>query len=247
MSASRSAQAFLAGEIDRGLTAHARQHEFFPRRENLTVAHDEDVGAHPFAEVAVDIEQHRPGFRIDALHFLIGDDEVEIVVRLGARRQRIRRRAAVRRDHDLDAVLEQLGALGERQRIAFEHHVRPVVIDVVARRFLDAAADALPDPVIVVRPKQVPVALEQLFGQRAHLVRPEARIDAQVFQRAVEPVDVLLHLEQPVPEGAGHVETAVAIDPARVTERNAHLALRHELAVEPGHPFVCQLGHLSLP
>ena len=68
---------------------------------------------------------------------------------------------------------------------------------------LDAAADALADPVVVVGPEQVAVALEHLFGQRAHLVRPEARIDAQVFERAVEPVDVLLHLEQPVAEACG--------------------------------------------
>ena len=239
-------QPLLAREIDRGLAADPGQHEFFPRRQDLVSAHDENVRAEPFGKIAVDVEQHRPGFRIDALHLLIGDDQVEIVVRLGARGERIRRHAALRRHHDLDALLEQLGALGERQRLAFEHDVRPVIVDVVARHFLDAAADALPDPVVVVRPEQVAVALEHLLGQLAHLLRAEARIDAQIFERAVEPVDMLLHLEQPVAEGAGHVEAAVAVDPARVAERDAHLALGHEFAVEPGYPFVRQLGHLPL-
>jgi hypothetical protein len=54
----------------------------------------------------------------------------------------------------------------------------------------------------------------------------------------VEPVDVLLHLEQPVAEAAGHVEAAVAVDPAAVTKRDLHLAFRQEFAVEPGQALV---------
>src|SRR6185436_20259587 len=119
--------------------------------------------------------------------------------------------------------------------------------DVVARGVLDAAADALADPVVVVGPQQVAVALEHLLAQRAHLLRPEAWIDAQVLERAVEAVDVLLHLEQPMAEAAGHVEAAVAIDPARIAEWNAHLAFRHELAVEPCDPLVGAYRHLESP
>jgi hypothetical protein len=80
-----------------------------------------------------------------------------------------------------------------------------------------------------------------------HLVRPKARIDPQVFERFVEPLDVLLQLEQPVAEGAGHVEAAVAVNPAAVAERDAHLALRHEFTVEPRHSFVRARRHADPP
>src|SRR5262245_45818651 len=89
------------------------------------------------------------------------------------------------------------------------------------------------------------VALEQLLGQRAHLLRPEARIDAQVLERPVEPLHVLLHLEQAMAEAARHVEAAVAVHPARITEGDAHLALRDELAVEPRDPLVATYRHVS--
>jgi hypothetical protein len=120
------------------------------------------------------------------------------------------------------------------------------MIEVVARHLLDAAADPLPDPVVVVGPEEMAVPLEQLLGELAHAPRPEAGVDAQVFERAVQPLDVLLHLEQPVAEAAGHVEAAVAIDPARVAEGDAHLPLRHELAVEPGDALVGSDRHLDL-
>src|ERR671932_31443 len=53
-------------------------------------------------QMQMDVEEHRPGLGIDALDLLIGDDQVEVIVRLGARRQRVRRHAPVRRDHNAD-------------------------------------------------------------------------------------------------------------------------------------------------
>src|SRR5215470_2163061 len=121
-------QARIAREIDHGRAADPGQHEFFPRREDFAVAHREDVRPHALAEIAVRVEQHRPGLGIDALDLLIGNDEIEIIVRLGARGERIRWYPAVRGDHHADALLEQLGALLERQRRAFEHYVGAVVV-----------------------------------------------------------------------------------------------------------------------
>ena len=121
------------------------------------------------------------------------------------------------------------------------------MLEVVARHLLDAAADALADPVVVVGAEEMAVPLEQLLGELAHAGRPEARIDAQVLQRAVEPLDMLPHLEQPVAEAAGHVEAAVAVDPGGVAERNPHLPLRHELAIEPGDTLVGEMGHEGAP
>ena len=69
------------------------------------------------------------------------------------------------------------------------------MIEVVRFDFLHAAADPLADPVIVVHSEEVTIALEQLFGQPAHPLRPEARVNAQILERAIKPVDVLLHLE----------------------------------------------------
>src|SRR5262249_13486739 len=174
----REPQTFLAGKINHRLATDARQHEFLAWRENLAIAHGEDVRTQPLAQVAIDVEQQRPGFWVDALDFLIGDDQVEIIVGLGPRRQRIRRHATVRRDHQADALLEQLGALYERQRRTFEDNIGSMIVDVVARHLLDPATDALADPVIVVGTEQMAVALEQLFGHAAHFLRSEAWIDA---------------------------------------------------------------------
>ena len=70
--------------------------------------------------------------------------------------------AAVRWDHDADPLLEQLGALDEGKRRAFQHDIRSVIVEVVALDLLDAAADPLPDPVVVVSAEQVAVPLERL-------------------------------------------------------------------------------------
>src|SRR5262249_35499281 len=120
-----------------------------------------------------------------------------------------------------------------------------VVVDVVARRLLHAATDALSNPIVVVRTEQVPVALEQLLRQGAHLLRSETRIDAQILERAVEPVDMFLHLEQPVVEAARHIEAAITVDPARIAKRYPHLALRNEASIEPGNSFVAARAHVS--
>src|SRR5689334_5625369 len=59
---------------------------------------------------------------------------------------------------------------------------------------------------------------------------------------------MLLQLEQLAVEGAGHVEAAIAVQPARVAERDADLVLRHVGPVEPGHPHVRKTAaHLPLP
>src|SRR5690242_4956531 len=49
---------------------------------------------------------------------------------------------------------------------------------------------------------------------------------------------MLLQFERPAVEGAGHVESGVAVFEAAVAERQHDLALRHDLAVEVGDPLV---------
>ena len=63
-------------------------------------------------------------------------------------------------------------ALAERQRHAFDHHVRAVIVEIVAGHVLHAAADALADPVILVGAEQMAVALEHFLAQRDHLLGP---------------------------------------------------------------------------
>ena len=96
--------------------------------------------------------------------------------------------------------LKSLARCDEGEGRAFEHDVRAVIVEIVAAHLLDAAADALADPVVVVRPEEMAVALEELSGQLAHPLRAEAGVDPEIFERAVEPLDMLLHLEQPMPE-----------------------------------------------
>ena len=71
----------------------------------------------------------------------------------------------------------------------------------------------------------------------------QPRVDAQILERAVQALDVLLDLEHPAVEGAGHVERAVAVQPAAVAKRHAHLALGHVVAVEVSDPLVRQRVH----
>ena len=158
-------------------------------------------------------------------------------------------RHAAHRGHDhVDAVAEQAGARLKRQRHALDDHGRAVVVPVVARGPLHAARDALPDPVVLVRPEQVAVARAHLLADLDHLGRRQARIDAQILERAVEALDVLLDFEHAAVEGAGHVERAVAVQPAAVAKRHAHLALGHVVAVEVGDPLVRQRAHgIRLP
>src|SRR4030095_3760162 len=106
-----------------------------------------------------------------------------------------------------------------------------MIVDVVAGGLLDTPADALATPIVIVWPEKVAVALEQLFRQGAHLLRSKARIDAEIFERAIEPVDVFLHLEQAVIEAARHIECAVTIDPAGVAKGYPDLTLGWERTV----------------
>src|SRR5262249_6852174 len=118
-----------------------------------------------------------------------------------------------------------------------------MVADVVAFDLFDAAADPLANPIIIIGGEQVAVALEHLLSERAHLLRPEPGIDAQVLERAIEAIDVLLHLKQAMAKAARHIEGAVAVDPTGIAEGNSHLALGYELAVEPGDALVGTYSH----
>src|SRR5215831_20428304 len=121
-----------------------------------------------------------------------------------------------------------------------------MVVDVVAFDFFDAAADPLANPIIIIGGEQVAVALEHLLRERAHLLRPEPGIDAQVLEGAIEAVDVLFHFKQAMAEAARHIEGTVAVNPARIAEGDPHLALGEKLAVEPGDALVGTYTHRTL-
>ena len=114
------------------------------------------------------------------------------------------------------------------------------MVPIVAGHPADAAADALGEPVILARAEQVAVALEHLLADRGHLRGRQARVDVEVFERAVEPCDVLLDAEGLAVEAPGHVEDRIAAQKALVAERDHDLALADDLAVEPGDAFVAE-------
>src|SRR5712691_2040420 len=116
-----------AGEIDRRLAAYTRQDIALPGGQQTAVAHQEDIAALTFGEVAVDVEQHRPGGGVLRLYLAVGEDQVEILVHLGARRQRVGWRAPQRGGDDFEAVAEVLGPLPQRERYALDDHIGPVV------------------------------------------------------------------------------------------------------------------------
>ncbi len=113
------------------------------------------------------------------------------------------------RDH-LDAVAEMPGALAQRQRHAFDDHVRPVMLPIVAGDRVDAAADPLRQPIILARGQQMSVAGEHVGADRHHLRRRQARVEVEVFERAVEPRHMLFEAKGGAVEAAGHVEDRVA-------------------------------------
>src|SRR5205823_3010865 len=173
-------------------------------------------------------------------------DEIHVLMHLGARTQHARRHAPRRWNHNPHAIAIELGALLVRQRYAVDDHVSLHVLPAFVADRVDAAADALADPVILVLAEQVPVAIEHVLADLDHLRRLEPAVDPGVAQRAVEPVDVLLDLEDAPVEGAGHVEHAVALRKAAVAEGNHHLALRNDLAVEIGDALIGECAHGSL-
>ncbi|MBI3472192.1 MAG: hypothetical protein HY013_12620 [Candidatus Solibacter usitatus] len=120
---------------------------------------------------------------------------------------------------------------------------------------IDAATDALADPPIASGGAQMFVARHDLLRHADHFPRTHAGIQTQITQGAIETVNVLLQPEGAAVKGARHVEGAVAVPPAPVAERDQHLILGHELAVEPGeagigrvrHGRLCYLSRINLP
>src|SRR5437763_542807 len=147
---------------------------------------------------------------------------------LGARTQHARRHAPRRRHHDPHAIAIELGALLVRQRHAVDDQVGLHVLPALIPDGIDAAADALADPIILVLAEQVPVAIEDVLADLDHLRRLEPAVDPRVAQRSVEPVYVLLDLEYAAVERAGHIEHTVAFGEAAVAEGDHHLALRND-------------------
>src|SRR5262249_42188633 len=68
-------------------------------------------------------------------------------------------------------------------------------------------------------------------------------VDAEVAERAIQAVEVFLQPEDPVPEGAGRVEHGVAVLEPAVTERDAHVPLGNDPAVEVRDPPACPPFH----
>ena len=117
----------------------------------------------------------------------------------------------------------------------------------ISEQKVHAAADALADPIVLVRTQEVQVAREHLFADPDHLLLAEARIDMQRLQRLVEPGHVLLQLERPAVEASGHVEDGIAILEAAVAEGDQDLSFRNIAAVEIGDALVGLLGHDGVP
>src|SRR5580704_14258231 len=82
------------------------------------------------------------------------------------------------------------------------------------------------------------VARQHLLARRHHLVGRQTGIDAEIFERPVEPVDVLNELERAALKGAGHIERSVTVFEAAVAERDHDLALGHDTSVEVGDALV---------
>ena len=68
-------------------------------------------------------------------------------------------------------------------------------------------------------------------------------IDAEIAERAIQALEVLLEPEDAVPEGPRRVEHSVAVLEPAIPERNADVTLRYDLAVEVRDTLACRLCH----
>ena len=207
-----------------------------PGRDRYAVAHDEEVGAHPLRNVAVRVQQHGPGVGVLRLDLHVGLDHVDVVVHLGPRAHRLRRRPPDGWSHDLQPVAVVRGTLGEGERVALDHKGRPPL-----RRSSDPAAHALRYPVVVVIVQQRKVGVQHLHRQVDHLVLADAGVDAHVLQRAVQPVEVVGQPEEDVAERASRVEDGVAVEEAEVVGRDAGLTLGNDLTVDVGDSLAAHI------
>src|SRR5262249_2349109 len=125
-------------------------------------------------------------------------------------------------------------------RHAVDDDIGPVMVPIVAWGATDAAADALGQPIILARGKQMAIAFEHLLADRRHRDGRQPRVDVEGFERAVEPCDMLGEAKGLAVEAPRHVEDRVAAQKALVAEWNDDLALTDDLAVEPGDAFVTE-------
>ena len=234
--------ALFARKFDHRLAADAGQHESGPWGKKLAVAHEEDVAPEPFRDVAVVVEEDGPGVRILGAHLAIRNQEIDVVLGLGPRTDRVRRSAPGRRYLHADAVAIERCAGSQGQRRAFDDH-RGCGLLLAQEGIGDPRAHPLKQPVVLVRSDEVQVALQHLVGDRHHLVTAETRVDLEIAHGAEQPVDVLLEPERLVPDGARGVEDRFAELESTVAERDEHPALRLDLAVVVRDTFVGELSH----
>src|SRR5215831_1751903 len=69
----------LGAELHGRAAADPGQDVLLARGVDTLVAHHEDVAAGALAEVAVLVEEHGPRLGLRRLHFLVGEDEIQIV------------------------------------------------------------------------------------------------------------------------------------------------------------------------
>src|SRR5262249_4547841 len=142
-----------------------------------------------------------------------------------------------------DAVAVVGGTLLERQRRAIHDNVRTDVVPALVTNRPHAARNALPDPEIIAVPEQMGVAADNFVRDFGHLLRRHADVDPQVSEGAIEPIDMLLHLERTAIEGPRHVEAAIAVDEAPVAIWHADVRFGNISAVEVGHSLIRTLRH----
>ena len=119
------------------------------------------------------------------------------------------------------------------------------MIPEVALDLVNTAGDALGHPVVVIGGQEVQVARGHLARDFRHLLRRHGRIQPQRPQRPVEPLDVLLQLEDAMPERSRGIEGAVTHAEAALAEGHQRFALGDEIAVHPDDPLIRKRVHFA--
>src|SRR5437773_11271901 len=195
------------------------------------VADDEDVLRARLRDVAVDVEHERLIGAV-LVRLDLGHDVVQIVEGLDRWAQALRRHAAIRRGHDLEAALVDAAEEVDARLRDYDDARPGLGLPRVEAQVPGPAGD---DRANVPFPHVVPAAgVEDDLRQRLLGMRD---LEVDRLRAVEEPLQVPLELEDPAVVGPDAFEDAVPVQEAVVEHADLRLGLRVELAVDVDTQF----------
>jgi len=215
-----------AGNVDDRIARDAFERTEISRRcVDDAILDDEDVVACTFDDISL-VVQHERFSRTNQVGLDLRQDVVEIVERLHPWVKRIRQVAARRYADDRQAVLVRLLRV-QRELLDDDDNVR---FRATSRIEAEIAGTAGYDETDVTVAQSVPA--NRLDKRLLHLFIGEGNFERDRFRGIIEPVQVLLALEDVAVVDADSLEYAVSIQEAVVIHRDLRILLGYKFAVQ---------------